>query len=97
MPKRNGSGIALLADPTRRGIIAALAVRPQQPSRLAAQLGLSRPAIARQLRLLEAAELIWGHDVPGDRRAVWYTINPRRQGEITAWLDGTEVGLTQPD
>jgi len=26
MPRRNGSGIALLADPTRRGIIAALAL-----------------------------------------------------------------------
>lgn len=97
MPKRNGSGIALLADPTRRGIIAALAVRPQQPSRLAAQLGLSRPAIARQLRLLEKAELVWSHDVPGDGRAVWYTINPRRHGAITAWLAGTEVGRPQAE
>ena len=84
----------MLADPTRRAIIAALAQRPQQPSRLAAQLGLSRPAITRQLRLLEDAELIRSLDVPGDGRAVWYAINPRRHGAITAWLADTEVGMT---
>lgn len=92
MPRRNGSGIALLADPTRRGIIAALALKPQRPSRLAAHLRLSRPAITYHLRLLEKAGLVWGHDVPGDGRAVWYTINPRRHGAITAWLAGTELG-----
>jgi hypothetical protein len=53
-----GAGIGLLADPTRRRIIAALAMAPPRPSRLAEELGLSRPAIARQLRLLEAAALI---------------------------------------
>lgn len=97
MPKRNGSGIALLADPTRRGIIAALALRPQQPSRLAAHLGLSRPAISRQLHLLEKAGLVWGHQVPGDGRAILYTIDARRHGAITAWLAGTDVGVPQAD
>ncbi len=93
MPKRNGTGIALLADPTRRDIIAALALRPQRPSRLASSLGLSRPAMSRQLRLLEEAGLVRGHALPGDRRAVLYTIDPRRHGAITAWLAGTGVGL----
>jgi predicted transcriptional regulator len=96
MPQRNGSGIALLADPTRRAIIAALALKPHRPSRLATHLGLSRPAIARQLRLLEEAGLVWGHEVPGDGRAILYTIHPRRHGAITAWLAGTEVGLPRP-
>jgi DNA-binding transcriptional ArsR family regulator len=93
MPQRIGSGIALLADPTRRSIIAAIALRPRRPSLLAGHLGLSRPAISRQLRLLEVAGLVVGHDVPGDGRGVLYTINPRRHGAITAWLAGTEVGL----
>jgi predicted transcriptional regulator len=97
MPKRNGTGIALLADPTRRDIIAALALRPHRPSRLAAHLGMSRPAIARQLRLLEQAGLVRGHKVPGDGRAVLYTIDGRRHGAITAWLAGTGVGLPQVD
>jgi DNA-binding MarR family transcriptional regulator len=66
-------------------------VKPHRPSRLAAKLGLSRPAITRQLRLLAEAGLIWAHDEPGDGRAVLYTIDPRRHGAITAWLAGTEV------
>jgi DNA-binding transcriptional ArsR family regulator len=90
MPHRCGSGIALLADPTRRRIIAALAMGPRRPSRLARELELSPQAIARQMRLLEEAGL-----VVGDGRAVLYTINHRRHGAITAWLAGTDVGLAE--
>jgi predicted transcriptional regulator len=39
MPHRNGTGIALLADPTRRRIVAMLAVRPQRSSELARRIG----------------------------------------------------------
>jgi DNA-binding transcriptional ArsR family regulator len=92
VPLRCGSGIALLADPTRRRIIAALAAMPRRPSRLAADLAVSRPAVARQLRLLEDADLIVAHAVAGDGRGILYTINPRRHGAITAWLAGTDVG-----
>ncbi|HEY8846528.1 MAG TPA: winged helix-turn-helix domain-containing protein [Candidatus Limnocylindrales bacterium] len=92
MPRRNGTGIALLADPTRRQIIALLAVAPQQPSELARHLTLSRPAVTRQLRLLEDADLVVAHQRLIDRRAVLYTLNARRHGAITAWLAGTDVG-----
>ena len=95
MPRRNGAGIALLADPTRRRIVAAIALRPQRPSRLAGALGLSRPALARQLGLLEEAGLVDRHVVPGDGRARLYTINPWMHGPITAWLAGTEIGLAR--
>jgi DNA-binding transcriptional ArsR family regulator len=80
MPKRNGSGIALLADPTRRRIVAAVAVRPRRPSSLAAELGLSRPATTRQLRLLEDAGLIRASWFLGDRRGVLFAIDPRIHG-----------------
>jgi len=91
MPARNGEGIALLADPTRRAIVAALALGPKRPSRLAAQLVLSRPTISNQLRLLSRAGLVWRHFVPGDGRAALYTISPLMHGQITAWLAGTEI------
>jgi DNA-binding transcriptional ArsR family regulator len=91
MPKRNGTGVELLADPTRRSMIAILALRPRQPSALAADLGLSRPAITRQLRLLADAGLITGHASVSDRRGVLYTIHPGMHGVITAWLAGTEI------
>lgn len=91
MPKRNGFGIALLADPTRRRLVAAIAIRPRRPSSLASEIGLSRPAISRQLHLLEDAGLIRATRFMGDRRSVLYGIEPRSHGAITAWLAGTEI------
>lgn len=92
MPKRNGAGIELLADPTRRKIVAAIALRPRRPSSLAAELGLSRPATTRQLRLLAEAGLIRSATFVADRRGVLFMIDRRHHGRITAWLAGTEVG-----
>jgi predicted transcriptional regulator len=93
MPKRNGVGIALLADETRRRIVALLAVRPYRPSAIAAELHLSRPAISRQLRLLERAGLIRSARSRIDGRGLVYRIDPAAHGRITAWLAGTEVSL----
>ncbi len=93
MPKRNGAGIALLADPTRRRIVALLALRPRRPSTIAREIGLSRPATSRQLRLLREAGLIRIVPVPLEGRAVLYAIDDHEHGRITAWLAGTEVGI----
>ena len=92
MPKRNGTGIELLADPTRRRIIALLAVRPRRPSALASEIGLSRPATTRQLRLLRMAGLVRMHRSMLDGGVRLYDLEPRARGVITAWLAGTEVG-----
>ena len=92
MPHRCGPGIELLADPTRRQIIALLAVRALRPSTIATELGLSRPATTRQLGLLRDAGLILSTPSLVDRRAVLYSIRPRQHGPITAWLAGTGVG-----
>lgn len=92
MPRRNGSGIELLADPTRRRLLAAVALRPSRPSTLALAVGLSRPATSRQLHLLRDAGLIKSSRSMADRRAVLFTIDSRSHGQITAWLAGTEVG-----
>ena len=96
MPKRNGQGIDLLADPTRRRIVALLALGLGQPSKLAKEIGLSRPATSRQLRLLQSAGLILVRQHYFDRRRLVYFIEPRRLGQITAWLAGTEVGRAFP-
>ena len=91
MPKRNGAGIELLADPTRRRIIALLAVRSLRPSTIAHEIGLSRPATSRQLRLLREAGLVKATRALFDRRSILYTIDPLYHGPITAWLAGTGV------
>lgn len=92
MPKRNGLGIELLADPTRRRIVAELALCPCRPSTLAARLNLSRPTMTRQLHLLRDAGLVKCHRSILDGRVLIYALDPRASGPITAWLAGTEVG-----
>ncbi len=97
MPRRNGTGIALLADPTRRRIIAVLAEHPHRPSAVAARIGLSRPATSRQLHLLLRAGLVRAIPSRVDGRGWVYLIDPTMHGRITAWLAGTDVGLGDAD
>jgi DNA-binding transcriptional ArsR family regulator len=102
MPKRNGQGIDLLADPTRRGIVALLALEAGKtsmglrPSKIAKEIGRSRPATSRQLRLLRKAGLISVRKGFVDGRTVIYYIEPRQLGRIAAWLAGTELGRAFP-
>jgi DNA-binding transcriptional ArsR family regulator len=91
VPKRLGSGVELLADPTRRRIVGLLALRALRPSTIAREIGLSRPATTRQLHLMLEAGLLRATKSYIDGRAILYSINPRNHGPITAWLAGAQV------
>jgi len=95
MPKLNGQGIALLADPTRRRIIQLLALHPRRSSVIAREIGRSRSATSRQLRILWEAGLVRVLPTAHDGRVSLYMIHPQNHGRITAWLAGTTVGLEQ--
>jgi DNA-binding transcriptional ArsR family regulator len=97
LTKRDAAGLELLADPTRRRIVAALAVRPRKLSSIASELGLRGPATTRQLRLLAEAGLIRATRSPIDGRSTLYVIESRRLGPITAWLAATAVGRPMRD
>jgi DNA-binding transcriptional ArsR family regulator len=63
-----------LADPSRRGILAALAATgPATATDLAAQLPITRQAIAKHLALLADAGLVVAE--PGERRRVRYRLD----------------------
>jgi DNA-binding transcriptional ArsR family regulator len=63
-----------LADPSRRGILAALAAAgPATATDLAAQLPITRQAIAKHLALLAEAGLVVAE--PGERRRVRYRLD----------------------
>jgi DNA-binding transcriptional ArsR family regulator len=63
-----------LADPSRRAILAALATRgPATATDLAAQLPITRQAIAKHLALLAEAGLVTAE--PGERRRVRYRVH----------------------
>jgi len=93
MPRRNGPGIALLADPIRLQIVALIALVPRRPSVVAEILGISRSSATRQLQLLRDAGLVVARRPMLDRRRIVYSISPRRHGAITAWLAGTKIGI----
>jgi DNA-binding transcriptional ArsR family regulator len=65
---------AALADPTRRAVLAALAAGgPATATDLAAQLPITRQAIAKHLALLAEAGLVVAE--PGERRRVRYRLD----------------------
>ena len=75
---------AALADPTRRAILARLAVGEASVKDLAAPFDMSQPAISKHLRVLERAGLI-----EQGRQAQW---RPRRLRagplrEISEWVN----------
>lgn len=96
MPRRMAEGIELLADPTRRRIVALMAGHVWHPGDIATAIGLSRPAVSRQLSLLVEAGLIRWRWSPIDRRSRNYFIEKSMQEPIIAWLAGVDLRNVRP-
>jgi DNA-binding transcriptional ArsR family regulator len=75
---------AALADPTRRAILARLAVGESSVNQLAEPFDISLPAISRHLKVLENAGLI-----TRGRDAQWRPckLNPEQLKTVDDWLD----------
>jgi DNA-binding transcriptional ArsR family regulator len=73
-----------LADPTRRAILARLALREMSVSELAEPFDMSLPAVSRHLKVLERANLI-----ARGREAQWRPcrIDPHGLKEVDDWLE----------
>jgi DNA-binding transcriptional ArsR family regulator len=73
-----------LADPTRRAILARLALGETSVQELAEPFDMSLPAVSKHLKVLERAGLI-----ARGREAQWRParIEPRRLKEVDDWLD----------
>ncbi|HEY5924455.1 MAG TPA: metalloregulator ArsR/SmtB family transcription factor [Kofleriaceae bacterium] len=79
-----------LADPTRRGVIDLLRKKPRRASDLADQLGQSRPAMSRHLRVLRTSGLIEPASDLADARARIYRLRPEPFDALRSWLDQVE-------
>ncbi|WP_194922346.1 ArsR/SmtB family transcription factor, partial [Catenulispora rubra] len=73
-----------LSDPTRRAIIAELAVRDATVTELTAPLSISMPAVSRHLKVLERAALI-SRSQSGKWRASRLEAAPLR--EAADWIE----------
>ncbi len=75
---------AALADPTRRAILARLALGEATVGELAAPFEISGPAISRHLRVLERAFLITSRRDGQHRRC---RITPDAMSSAAAWIE----------
>jgi DNA-binding transcriptional ArsR family regulator len=73
-----------LADPTRRAILARLALGEASVAELAAPFSISQPAISKHLKILERAELI---SVGQDAQRRPRRIEAKPLEEASAWID----------
>lgn len=82
------SAFAALADPTRRAILARLALGEATVNELVAPFAVSQPAISRHLKVLEQAGLIErGRDA--QRRPC--RLKPEAMVEAAAWIEQTRA------
>lgn len=72
-----------LSDPTRRAILARLALGEATVNELAAPLPISQPAVSQHLKVLESAGLILRR-IDGTRRPC--RLAPQALGQVEAWL-----------
>lgn len=80
-----------LADPTRRGVIELLRCEPQRASDLAEQLGMSRPAMSRHLKMLRKTGLVSESEPEHDARVRMYQLERRPFTELRDWLQEVEA------
>ena len=78
------STFSALADPTRRAILARLALGETSVTELAKPFDMSLPAVSKHLKVLERAGLI-----SRSREAQWRPcrIEPRALKDVDDWLD----------
>jgi len=80
-----------LADPTRRGVIDLLRQQPRRAGDLADELGMSRPAMSRHLKVLRQTGLIEPASDEADLRARVYRLRPEPFSALRTWLDDVEL------
>ena len=90
-----GSVIEALSDPTRRQIVTLLSSGPKRAGELAAEAGLSAPAMSRHLRVLLSALVIADERLDKDARARVFRLRPESIETAAAWLDSVLSGLAE--
>jgi DNA-binding transcriptional ArsR family regulator len=73
-----------ISDPTRRAIIALIAVQGMTPNALAAHFETSRQAVSKHLRILAECELITQEQ---KGREIYYVLEIEKMKEIDEWLE----------
>jgi DNA-binding transcriptional ArsR family regulator len=87
-----GTIIEALGDPVRRQVVTLLSDRPRRAGQIAAEIGMSAPAISRHLRVLLQALVIEDERIDADARARVFRLRPQSIVAVRAWLDEILAG-----
>ena len=73
-----------IADPTRRAIIALIALHAMTPNALAEHFDTSRQAVSKHLRILTECQLV-NQEQTG--REIYYHFNPKSMKEVADFIE----------
>ncbi len=73
-----------IADPTRRAIIALIAVHAMTPNAIAENFNTTRQAVSKHLRILTECELV---KQESQGREIYYSLEIEKMKEIDKWLE----------
>jgi len=73
-----------IADPTRRAIIALIAVQAMTPNALAQHFDSTRQAVSKHLRILTECEIVTQEQ---KGREIYYRLEIDKMKEIDEWLE----------
>jgi DNA-binding transcriptional ArsR family regulator len=73
-----------IADPTRRAIIALIALQAMTPNAIAENFHTTRQSVSKHLRILTECELVKQEQ---QGREIYYSLQIQKMKEIDKWLD----------
>jgi DNA-binding transcriptional ArsR family regulator len=73
-----------IADPTRRAIIALIAIQAMTPNALAEHFNTSRQAVSKHIKILTECELVKQEQ---QGREIYYSLEIKKMKEFDKWLD----------
>jgi DNA-binding transcriptional ArsR family regulator len=73
-----------IADPTRRAIIALIALQAMTPNALAEHFDMTRQAVSKHIRILTECELV-SQEHTG--REIYYALETNKMKEVDKWLE----------
>jgi DNA-binding transcriptional ArsR family regulator len=73
-----------IADPTRRAILALLALQAMTPNAIAEHFNSSRQAISKHIKILNECSML---EQQQTGREIYYYFNPQKMKEVDKWLE----------
>ncbi|MCW3119350.1 MAG: ArsR family transcriptional regulator [Chitinophagaceae bacterium] len=73
-----------IADPTRRTILALIALQAMTPNALAEHFDSTRQGVSKHIKVLTECQLVKKEQ---SGREIYYHLNPKKMKEIADWLE----------